>query len=479
MVRTRFAPSPTGYIHVGNLRTAIYSYLIAKRNNGKFILRIEDTDQSRSDNKFLEYIYNSLKFLGLEYDEGPNKEGEFGPYIQSERIGLYKDFAEYLVKIGKAYYCFCPEAKTDLDTYKEECNYKVGIGYNGHCRELSKEEIEKNLKEGKPYVIRQKMPKDEIVEYTDEVYGNISFSTNELDDQVLIKSDGYPTYNFANVIDDHLMNITHIIRGNEYLSSTPKYVLLYKAFNWEIPKFVHLPLIFIKDEEGKEQKLSKRFGCSSFDNLIKEGYLKEAIINYVVMLGWNSKTNQELYTLKELENIFEIKDIGKSTKVLFDKTKLDWFNHQYILKLSNEEFIKYCKDYCELDINWEKVCPLIKEKIKNFSELFYEMSIINVINKYQKNLIFDYKKKDYTEEDIIKFIEYLENIETDLTSEGCYQKIKEYSMESHINFGSLMHIYRVMLTGRKNIIISATDITELIGITQVKERLRYAKSILT
>ena len=311
-VRTRFAPSPTGYMHIGNLRTALYSYLIARRNNGKFILRIEDTDKNRYVDDAINVIYNTLNTAKLTYDEGPNKEGTVGPYIQSNRLDIYKKYAEELVKLGKAYYCFCPEAKSDIDTYKEETNYTTGIGYNRHCRNLTQEEIAENLKNHIPYCIRQKIEDDIIVEYEDTVYGKLTFNSSTLDDQVLLKQDGYPTYNFANVIDDHLMEITHVVRGNEYLSSTPKYILLYKAFNWEIPTFIHLPLINGMDETGNISKLSKRHGAVSFEELVKNGYLPEAILNYIVFLGWNSKTTQEIFSLKELENVFEIKNINKA-----------------------------------------------------------------------------------------------------------------------------------------------------------------------
>lgn len=475
MIRTRFAPSPTGMIHIGNIRTALYAYLIAKHNNGQFILRIEDTDTIRSNNIYIDKIYEALNVLNLQCDESPQNPNEkYAPYIQSERVKLdiYMKYALQLIEQGDAYYCFCTECKTDLDTYKKECNYNVGSGYNGHCRNLSKNEIEKNLKENKPYVIRQKIPKNKIISFHDEVYGDIKFNSNDLDDQVLIKQNGYPTYNFANVIDDNLMNITHVIRGNEYLSSTPKYILLYDAFNWSIPCFIHLPLIYIIDSEGKEQKLSKRFNNSSFENLIEQGYLPEAIINYIVKLGWGVSNNQEIFSLKELINVFNIENINKSHKVIFDNNKLDWINYNHINNLQENDFIKYCEKYCNYDLNWKKVYPFIKGKIKKFNELNYELSILKEVDIFKKSILFDYKKKDYNEKNIIEFCEYLCHIINDDMKSIDYENIiREYSKISKISFGSLMYIYRIIITGRQIIIMSATDISELIGKNEVIKRI--------
>lgn len=482
MIRTRFAPSPTGMIHIGNLRTAIYSYLIAKHENGKFILRIEDTDKHRSKDIYINKIYDALNSLNLMFDESPqNPNNEYAPYIQSERVdsGIYMKYALQLIEQGNAYYCFCPEAKTDLDTYKDECNYKTGIGYNKHCRNLSKDEIDKNLKEGKPFVIRQKMPENEIVSYYDEVYGNITFNTNDLDDQVLIKQDGYPTYNFANVIDDHFMNITHIVRGNEYLSSTPKYILLYNAFKWSLPRLIHLPLIYIIDSNGNEQKLSKRFNCASYEGLIEQGYISDAILNYIVTLGWGISSNQEIYSLDELVKIFEIKDIGKAHRVIFDNDKLDWFNHKYIVNLNDDEFIEYCKKYCNYDLDWKKIAILIKDKIKKFNELNYELSILNEPDIFPTSWFFEYKKKDYNEKNILEFVKYLCHIIGDDMKSIDYENIiRDYSKSSGINFGSLMYIYRLMICGRKIIIMSATDISELIGKNEVLKRLKEIEKLM-
>ena len=332
-VRTRYAPSPTGYMHIGNLRTALYEYLIAKKNKGDFILRIEDTDQERYVEGAVDVIYNTLKLAGLKHDEGPDIGGSYGPYVQSERKNIYLEYAKKLVEEKEAYYCFC--TKERLSKLKEsQSEYgEDGFKYDRHCLNLTDEEISENLKNGVPYVIRQKMPTDGVTGFDDFVYGHIDIENKELDDQILIKSDGLPTYNFANVIDDHLMKITHIVRGNEYLTSTPKYNLLYKAFGWDLPSYVHVPLIL----KNSGQKLSKRAGDPSFEDLIEQGYLVDAIVNYVVLLGWSPKGNEEIFSLKELEELFDISGISKSPAI-FDMNKLNWFNTEYIRMMDLDKF---------------------------------------------------------------------------------------------------------------------------------------------
>ena len=320
-VRTRFAPSPTGFMHVGNLRTALYEYLIAKSQGGTFVLRIEDTDRERLVEGAVDVIYNTLEKVGLRHDEGPDIGGEYGPYVQSERKDTYRPFAEQLVKEGKAYYCFCDKER--LESLHQESG-EFG-GYDRHCRNLPEEEVQKLLDAGVPYVIRQKMPIEGSTTFVDAVYGEITIENSELEDQILLKSDGYPTYNFANVIDDHLMHITHVVRGCEYLTSTPKYNLLYEAFGWEVPTYVHLPLIMGKDAEGNVSKLSKRHGATGFDDLVQEGYLPEVITNYIALLGWCPKDNREVFTLEELCENFSIDGISKSPSV-FDYDTLTWFN---------------------------------------------------------------------------------------------------------------------------------------------------------
>ncbi|MBQ6627016.1 MAG: glutamate--tRNA ligase, partial [Ruminococcus sp.] len=338
-VRTRFAPSPTGFMHVGNLRTALYEYLVAKSLDGVFVLRIEDTDRERYVEGAVDVIYNTLNTAGLIHDEGPDKGGEYGPYVQSERKDMYLPYAEQLIKEGKAYRCFCTKERLE-----EVQNSTVGGGYDRHCRDLSQEEIDKLLAEGTPYVIRQKMPIEGETKFVDAVFGEITVDNSELQDQILIKADGYPTYNFANVIDDHTMGITHVVRGSEYLSSTPKYNLLYDAFGWEIPTYIHLPLINGKNDDGTVSKLSKRHGSTGFEDLIKDGYLPQAIINYIALLGWCPKDNQEIFTLDELCKVFDISGISKSPSV-FDYDKLDWFNAEYIRNMSVEEFAAVADPY--------------------------------------------------------------------------------------------------------------------------------------
>ena len=343
-VRTRYAPSPTGFMHIGNLRTAIFEYLTAKHENGDFILRIEDTDLTRKVDGAIDFIYDTLKICNIDISEGPNNPGEYGPYIQSERLKIYQDYANKLVENGKAYYCFCTE--DDLIKMRKKAEEdKVAFLYDGRCSKLSQEEIAEKLKNNTPYVIRQKMPKEGISIVNDLVYGEIKVENKVLEDQILIKSDGYPTYNFANVIDDHLMNITHVIRGNEYLSQTPKYNLLYEAFGWEMPTYIHVPMVLGSDGN----KLSKRNGDASFMDLYNEGYLPEAIINYLVLLGWSPETNQEIYSMEELIKVFNPKRISKSPAT-YDIKKLQWFNQKYIKSLSDEEYINYIKPFLNHDV---------------------------------------------------------------------------------------------------------------------------------
>lgn len=339
-IRTRFAPSPTGRMHVGNLRTALYEFLIAKHEGGDFILRIEDTDQERFVEGALDIIYRTLEKTGLVHDEGPDKDGGYGPYVQSERqaSGMYLKYAKQLVEKGEAYYCFCTEER--LQTLKQTIGDKEIIVYDKHCLSLSKEEIEENLKKGMPYVIRQNNPKEGTTTFVDDIYGEITVDNSELDDMILIKSDGYPTYNFANVIDDHLMNITHVVRGNEYISSSPKYQRLYEAFGWEPPKYVHLPLI--TDENHK--KLSKRCGHSSFEDLIEQGFVAEAVVNYIALLGWSPEDNTEIMSLDELIKKFDYHHINKSPAV-FDIVKLKWMNGEYIKAMDNEKFYELAMPY--------------------------------------------------------------------------------------------------------------------------------------
>ena len=391
-VRTRFAPSPTGFMHVGNLRTALYEYLVAKSMDGTFILRIEDTDQERYVEGAVDVIYKTLKTAGLKHDEGPDIGGDYGPYVQSERKDMYLPYAEQLIKEGKAYRCFC--TKERLEKIQSET---VGGGYDRHCRDLSEDEIQRLMDAGTPYVIRQKMPTEGSTTFTDAVFGDITVDNSELQDQILIKQDGYPTYNFANVIDDHTMGITHVVRGSEYLSSTPKYNLLYEAFGWEIPTYIHLPLINGKNADGSVSKLSKRHGSTGFEDLIAEGYLPEAIINYIALLGWCPKDNREIFSLDELCEVFDISGISKSPSV-FDYDKLEWFNGEYIKAMTDEEFAAAAKAYLDAalegtDYDRVKIASILKQRTTKLSDIPEKIDFFKTLPEYEKDLFVNKKSK--------------------------------------------------------------------------------------
>ncbi|MBQ9461531.1 MAG: glutamate--tRNA ligase, partial [Clostridia bacterium] len=393
-VRTRFAPSPTGFMHVGNLRTALYEYLVAKSLGGTFVLRIEDTDQERQVEGAVDIIYNTLKRAGLIHDEGPDIGGEYGPYVQSERRDMYLPYAKKLIEMDQAYYCFC--TKERLDMLRENSD-EPGAGYDRHCRDLPKEEVEKNLAAGMPYVIRQKMPLEGSTTFEDAVYGSITVDNSELQDQILIKADGFPTYNFANVIDDHTMNITHVVRGSEYLSSTPKYNLLYKAFGWEIPTYIHLPLIMGKNDDGTISKLSKRHGATSFEDLVAAGYLPEAIINYIALLGWAPKDNKEMFTLAELAENFSIDGISKSPAV-FDYDKLDWFNSEYIKAMTVEEFAAVAEPYFKKalgDMQYDsiKLASILQQRTVKLTEIPEKIAFFAQQPDYDVSLFVNKKSK--------------------------------------------------------------------------------------
>lgn len=430
-IRTRFAPSPTGFMHVGNLRTALYEYLTAKHEGGTFVLRIEDTDQERYVEGATDVIYNTLKTAGLIHDEGPDLGGDYGPYVQSERVGTYLPFAKKLVEEGKAYYCFC--TKERLEALREAQGNAIS-GYDRHCRDLSKEDVDKLLAAVTPYVIRQKMPLEGESTYHDLVYGDITVPNEDMDDQILIKADGFPTYNFANVIDDHLMGITHVVRGSEYLSSTPKYNKLYEAFGWEIPSYIHLPLIMGKsvDENGKEtvSKLSKRHGSTGFMDLINDGYLPEAIINYIALLGWAPTDNQEIFSMEELIKAFDPKGISKSPSV-FDYDKLEWMNGEYIKKMDSENFLKNAKPYYEKhNVSsdcYEMLEELLKPRITRFTQIDEKLEFMDSLADYEASL-FEHKKSKST-------------IETSRTSlEATIAKLEEVepSAWNKDNLGSIM-----------------------------------------
>ena len=377
-VRTRFAPSPTGRMHVGNLRTALYAYLIAKHEGGDFILRIEDTDQERYVEGAVEIIYHTLQETGLIHDEGPDKDGGTGPYVQSERQekGIYLEYAKKLIEKGEAYYCFCDKER--LESLKQDVAGKEIVMYDKHCLHLPKEEIEANLAAGKPYVIRQNIPREGTTKFEDEIYGVIEVPNAELDDMILIKSDGFPTYNFANVVDDHLMGITHVVRGNEYLSSAPKYNRLYEAFGWEVPIYVHCPLI----TNEKHQKLSKRSGHSSYEDLIEQGFVTEAVVNYVALLGWCPQDNKEIFSLKELAEAFEYRNMSKSPAV-FDMVKLKWMNGEYIKAMNFDKFyeraLPFIRETIHREVDDKKIAQMVKTRIEVFQD---NPTMIDFVEKF-------------------------------------------------------------------------------------------------
>ena len=391
-VRTRFAPSPTGFMHVGNLRTALYEYLVAKSKDGTFVLRIEDTDQERYVEGAVDVIYKTLATAGLKHDEGPDIGGDYGPYVQSERKDMYLPYAEQLIREGKAYRCFC--TKERLEKIQSET---VGGGYDRHCRDLPEDEIQRLLDAGTPYVIRQKMPTEGSTTFTDAVFGDITVGNSELQDQILIKQDGYPTYNFANVIDDHTMGITHVVRGSEYLSSTPKYNLLYEAFGWEIPTYIHLPLINGKNEDGSVSKLSKRHGSTGFEDLINEGYLPEAIINYIALLGWCPKDNREIFSLPELCEAFDVSGISKSPSV-FDYDKLEWFNGEYIKAMTDEQFAAVAEPYFaqalgDAPVDHVKIAAILRQRTTKLSDIPEKIDFFKALPEYDRELFVNKKSK--------------------------------------------------------------------------------------
>ncbi len=472
-VRTRYAPSPTGYMHIGNLRTALYEYLIAKSQNGKFILRIEDTDQERLVEGAVDVIYKTLELCGLKHDEGPDIGGPYGPYVQSERRDTYLPYAKELIKKGHAYYCFC--SKDRLDNLRKECESKgQTYMYDRHCLHLSEAEIEERLQRGDSYVIRQKMPREGSTSYEDAVYGKITIENNMLEDQILIKSDGLPTYNFANVIDDHLMGITHVVRGSEYLSSTPKYNLLYDAFGWEIPVYVHLPLIIKADGS----KLSKRKGDASFEDLVEMGYLVEAIINYIALLGWSPDSNQEIFSLAELEKAFNIRNISKSPSV-FDMAKLTWFNGQYIRAMSPEEFHKYAEPYlskaiANKNIDLFKVSKLLQARTEVLSEIPEKVGFLNELVDYDLNIYVHKKMKTTLEislESLKAALPVLEAIDNWI-EETIHDKLIGLAKEMEIKNGQMLWPVRTAVTGWQVTPGGAIEICDLLGKEETLRRIR-------
>lgn len=480
-VRTRYAPSPTGFMHVGNLRTALYEYLIAKSQQGDFVLRIEDTDQERYVEGAVDVIYNTLQTAGLKHDEGPDIGGEYGPYVQSERKDMYLPYAEELIKKGKAYRCFC--SKERLAALKETEEYAQG-GYDRHCRDLPQEEIDRLLAEGVPYVIRQKMPIDGETTFTDAVFGEITAPNSELQDQILIKTDGYPTYNFANVIDDHTMGITHVVRGNEYLSSTPKYNLLYEAFGWEIPTYVHLPLIMGKDADGNISKLSKRHGATGFEDLVQEGFLPEAIINYIALLGWCPKDNQEIFSLEELEKAFSIDGISKSPAV-FDYDKLEWFNGEYIKAMSVEEFEKIAKPYIlqaigDKPLDTFKLASILQQRTTKLTQIPSVIDFFAEQPEYSKDLFVNKKSKTNLENAPVMLKAVYDELSslTEWSHNAIHDALINLAVKLEVKNGTVMWPARIAVSGKTVTPGGAIEILDILGREESLARMQKGLEIL-
>ena len=478
-VRTRFAPSPTGRMHVGNLRTALYTYLIAKHEGGDFILRIEDTDQERYVEGAVDIIYRTMEKTGLIHDEGPDKDGGYGPYVQSERqrSGIYMEYAKKLVEKGEAYYCFCTQER--LDSLKKNVNGEEIMAYDKHCLGLSKEEVEANLKAGMPFVIRQNNPKEGTTTFHDDIYGDISVDNSELDDMVLIKSDGYPTYNFANVVDDHLMGITHVVRGNEYLSSSPKYNRLYEAFGWEVPVYVHGPTI--TNEEHK--KLSKRSGHSSFEDLLEQGFLTEAIVNFVALLGWSPAGNQEFFTLEELVKEFDYHNMSKSPAV-FDMTKLRWMNGEYLKKMDFEPFYAQAEPYLKAVItkplDLKKIAAMVKTRIEVFPDIAAQVDFFETLPEYDPEMYVHKKMKTTKETSLETLKEVLPLLEAqeDYSNDALYETLAAYVAEKGVKTGFVMWPIRTAVSGKQMTPAGATEIMEVLGKEESLERIRKGIALL-
>ena len=480
-VRTRFAPSPTGFMHVGNLRTALYEYLIAKSMGGDFILRIEDTDQERLVEGAVDVIYRTLEQVGLKHDEGPDVGGSCGPYIQSERRDIYLPYAQKLIETGHAYYCFCTKERLD-SLHKEGDEFG---GYDRHCRDLPKEEVERLLAAGTPYVIRQKMPLEGSTTFHDAVYGDITIENKELEDQILIKSDGYPTYNFANVVDDHLMGITHVVRGCEYLTSTPKYNLLYEAFGWEIPTYVHLPLIMGKNEDGSVSKLSKRHGSTGFADLIKEGYLPETIVNYIALLGWCPKGNEEIFTLDGLVQNFSIDGISKSPAV-FDYDKLTWFNGEYIRALPQEKFIELAMPYFrevfpDTDPDWTILAEILQPRVTKLTQIPEMIAFFRDLPDYPADFFINKKSKTNLENSVEMLraaISCLEQV-ADWKMDRLHDDLLALAQELGVKNGTLLWPVRIAAAGMTVTPGGAMEILAILGKEESLRRLRIGLDKLT
>ena len=463
-IRTRYAPSPTGRMHVGNLRTALYAYLIAKHEGGDFLLRIEDTDREREMEGAVDIIYRTLEETGLRHDEGPDIGGPVGPYVQSERQaqGIYLEYAKKLVEKGEAYYCFCTPER--LKTLTKTVNGEEITQYDKHCLSLSKEEVEANLAAGMPYVIRQNNPRTGTTTFHDELYGDISVDNAELDDMILIKSDGYPTYNFANVVDDHLMGITHVVRGNEYLSSAPKYNRLYEAFGWEVPVYVHCPLI--TDENHK--KLSKRSGHSSFEDLVEQGFIPEAVVNYVALLGWSPESEREIFSLSELVKEFDFHRISKSPAV-FDMVKLRWMNGEYIKAMDFDRFYAlaepFLKKVITKPLDLRKIAAMVKTRIEVLPDIEGHIDFFEKMPEYDCSMYVHKKMKtnEETSLNVLKEVRPLLAASEDFSNDGLFGLLKAYADEHGYKTGYVMWPIRTALSGREMTPAGATEILEVLG----------------
>ncbi|MDO4344030.1 MAG: glutamate--tRNA ligase [Eubacteriales bacterium] len=474
-VRTRFAPSPTGRMHVGNLRTALYAYLIAKHENGDFLLRIEDTDQERFVEGALDIIYRTLEHAGLKHDEGPDIDKGYGPYVQSERQaqGIYLEYAKKLIEKGEAYYCFCDKER--LESLKQEVAGKEIVVYDKHCLSLSPEEIQAKLDAGVPYVIRQNVPNEGTTKFEDDIYGTIEVPNAELDDMILIKSDGFPTYNFANVVDDHLMEISHVVRGNEYLSSAPKYNRLYDAFGWKVPVYVHCPLI--TDENHK--KLSKRCGHSSYEDLLEQGFLSEAIVNYVALLGWCPTDNREIFSLEELVKAFDYHHMSKSPAV-FDINKLKWMNGEYMKAMEFDRFyemaLPYIKKAVSRDVDLKKIAAMVKTRIEVFPDIAGLIDFFEAVPEYDVSM-YTHKKMKTTEESslsVLKEVLPLLEAQSDYSNDALYELLVNFAKEHEYKNGYVMWPVRTALSGKQMTPAGATEIAEVLGHDETVARIRTA-----
>lgn len=474
-VRTRFAPSPTGFMHIGNLRTGLYAYLFARKNNGKFILRIEDTDQERKVEGAIEMVYRTLATAGITYDEGPDKDGGVGPYIQTERMAIYKEYAKKLVELGGAYYCFCDKER--LESLQGEGGVHT---YDKHCRNLSKEEVERRLAAGESYVIRQKVPEGVVSSYDDMVFGTISVDTADIEDGILLKSDGLPTYNFANVVDDHLMGITHVIRGTEYLSSTPKYNLIYDAFGWERPKYMHLPPI-MKDAT---RKLSKRFGDANFEDFIAKGYLPEAVVNYIALLGWCPKDNKEKMSMQEMIDEFDVSGISHSSSI-FDEAKMRWLNGEYLKAMSAEDFEKVATPWIEKaidgrDYDVKELALLMQTRVDILSEIPEKLAFLNEFGEHDLAMYEHQKMK--VDREVAKralgvAIAALEDF-NDWSADAIKEQIKAKSEEEGVKSGQVMFTMRVALTGAPVTPGGAIEMAVVLRKDETLRRMKYSLSLL-